>query len=84
MISIKHCHTCHGVKKEGIGFGTALSEIGDKLPKEFIYDAIIDPDAGISFGFEGYMLGMKDGNTAVGLLPVKQQVKSRSRCPAEI
>lgn len=67
-ISAKFCQTCHMANGQGTNFGPALSEIGDKLPKEAIYEAIINPDAGISFGYEGYILEMKDGNTAVGII----------------
>lgn len=67
-IFTKFCLSCHMVNGQGNDFGPALSEIGDKLPKEAIYEAIIRPDAGISFGYEGYILEMKDGNTAVGII----------------
>src|SRR5262249_705154 len=44
------CIKCHQVNGEGIDFGPNLSEIGTKLAKEAIYEAILDPSAGISFG----------------------------------
>jgi putative membrane-bound dehydrogenase-like protein len=67
-IFAKFCVICHMANGQGNDFGPALSEIGDKLPKEAIYGAIIDPNAGINFGYEGYILEMKDGNTAVGII----------------
>ena len=60
------CATCHVVGGEGIDFGPALSEIGDKLPKEALYRSIIHPSEGISFGYEGYLVKLKDGSQAVG------------------
>ena len=62
------CATCHVVNGEGIDFGPALSEIGDKLPKEALYTSIIHPSEGISFGYEGYLVRLKDGSQAVGYI----------------
>ncbi|HEY8936160.1 MAG TPA: PVC-type heme-binding CxxCH protein [Cyclobacteriaceae bacterium] len=63
-----YCTSCHAVNKEGVDFGPALSEIGSKLPKEGLYSAIIFPDAGVSFGYEGYQVKLKDGSQAVGII----------------
>lgn len=60
------CSTCHVVNKEGVNFGPDLSEIGKKLSKEALYTAILYPDQGISFGYEGYTFKMKDGTMAFG------------------
>lgn len=60
------CSNCHQVNNEGTNFGPDLSEIGDKLSKEAIYNSILFPDQGISFGYEGYRIQLKDGSTAVG------------------
>lgn len=68
VISEQYCQSCHVVKGQGSDFGPALSQIGDKLPKEAIYESILHPDAGISFGFEGYNVKMKDGTTATGII----------------
>jgi putative membrane-bound dehydrogenase-like protein len=60
------CMNCHRVKSEGVNFGPDLSEIGDKLPKEALYAAILFPDQGISFGYEGWRIKLKDGSSAFG------------------
>jgi putative membrane-bound dehydrogenase-like protein len=60
------CGNCHQVNNEGVNFGPDLSEIGAKLSKQALYNAILFPDQGISFGYEGYRLQLKDGSTAVG------------------
>lgn len=60
------CATCHVVQGAGVNFGPDLSEIGDKLSREALYTAILYPDQGISFGYEGYVLKLKDGTTAFG------------------
>ena len=63
-----NCSNCHQVNGEGIQFGPNLSEIGDKLSKEGLYAAILQPSAGINFGYEGYTFTMKDGNIVNGYI----------------
>jgi putative heme-binding domain-containing protein len=62
------CVTCHRVGDKGVDFAPALSEIGTKLPKEQIYDSIINPNAGLSMGFETTQLTLKDGAAGVGII----------------
>ena len=62
------CARCHKVGNRGIEVGPALTEIGDKLPKSELYEAIIDPSAGISFGYEAWQVKMKDGNVVFGII----------------
>ena len=61
------CIKCHQVRGEGRDLGPALSEIGTKLPKEALHEAILDPSAGISFGFEAWQMQLKSGDEAYGL-----------------
>jgi putative membrane-bound dehydrogenase-like protein len=61
-----NCAQCHTAKGKGTNFGPDLSEIGDKLSKEGLYNAILFPDLGISFGYEGYLFKLSDGTTAMG------------------
>jgi putative heme-binding domain-containing protein len=56
------------VKGQGVDFGPDLSEIGTKLGKDAIFEAILDPSAGISFGYEAFQLQLKSGDEAFGLL----------------
>ncbi len=60
------CSNCHQVNGEGVNFGPNLSEIGDKLSRQALYTSILFPDQGISFGYEAYLIKMKDGSTAFG------------------
>jgi putative heme-binding domain-containing protein len=60
------CSNCHRVDNVGVDFGPDLTEIGDKLPKEALYKAILFPDEGISFGYEAYQIKLKDGSQAFG------------------
>ena len=62
------CSSCHQVGKQGMDFGPNLSEIGTKLGKEALYEAILDPSSGISFGYEAWSLELADGEEAYGLI----------------
>lgn len=62
------CIQCHVVNGKGVELGPNLSEIGSKLPKEALYQAILEPSAGISFGFEAFTITLKDGDEAFGLI----------------
>jgi putative membrane-bound dehydrogenase-like protein len=70
------CITCHRIGNVGVDFGPALSEIGAKLPKEALYDAIINPNNGVSMGFETWQFALRDGGAALGLI--------RSETPQEV
>ncbi|MCC5937189.1 MAG: c-type cytochrome [Lunatimonas sp.] len=63
-----NCAVCHQVGEMGMDFGPKLTEIGSKLSKEAQYLSILHPDAGISFGYEGYVIEMKDGSTLGGII----------------
>ena len=62
------CGKCHVVNGRGTDFGPALSEIGSKLPKDALLEAILDPSAGISFGFEAWTFETKSGEEVFGLI----------------
>lgn len=62
------CNTCHQVKGQGVDFGPNLSEIGSKLGKDALFESILDPSSGISFGYEAWQLDLKSGDEAFGLL----------------
>ena len=64
----KTCVTCHQVNGLGVDFGPNLSTIGAKLGKDALFEAILDPNAGISFGFEAWQLTLKSGDEAFGLI----------------
>jgi putative heme-binding domain-containing protein len=52
----------------GVDFGPGLGEIGAKLPKEAIFDAILNPNAGISMGFETAEIKLRGGAQAMGII----------------
>jgi len=62
------CATCHQVNGRGIDFGPNLSGIGTKLGREALFLSILDPSAGISFGYEAWTLKLKNGAEALGII----------------
>ena len=62
------CMSCHQVNGKGIDFGPNLSEIGTKLGKDALYEAILDPSAGIAFGYEGWEIELKNGDEISGMI----------------
>jgi putative heme-binding domain-containing protein len=79
-----NCSVCHQVNGQGADFGPKLSEIGSKLPKEAQYISIVHPDAGISFGYEGYVLKMKDGGTLAGIISSQTETDIDLKMPGGI
>jgi putative heme-binding domain-containing protein len=67
-LEIVGCNKCHQVNGQGTDFGPDLSEIGGKLGKDALYESILDPSAGISFGYETWQLELKNGDEAFGLI----------------
>lgn len=68
-----YCATCHKIGNEGIDFGPNLSAIGAKLTHEALYSSIIHPDLGISFGYEGWDITLKDGTSLSGIITSKTE-----------
>lgn len=80
-IFTRTCSACHQVNGEGIDFGPKLSEIGSKLSKEAQYLSILQPDAGISFGYEGYVVKLKDGSSLTGIIASQTEDEVDIRMP---
>ncbi|MEC8973807.1 MAG: c-type cytochrome [Verrucomicrobiota bacterium] len=62
------CATCHQVNGRGIDFGPKLSGIGTKLGKEALYLSVLDPNAGIPFGYEAWLLKTINSGEALGII----------------
>jgi putative heme-binding domain-containing protein len=62
------CINCHRAKDKGVDFAPALSEIGTKLGKDALFEAILAPSAGISLGYEPWQIELKNGDEAYGLI----------------
>jgi len=75
------CFVCHQVNGAGLEFGPALSEIGTKLPKQGLYDAIVHPSSGVSFGYEGWQIEMKDGSILTGIISNRTETDIEIKYP---
>ena len=64
----KFCFACHKAGDLGLDFGPGLSEIGSKLPKSELLLAIVKPNAGISFDYEGWTVETKQGSFLAGIV----------------
>ena len=62
------CAKCHVVKDHGDEVGPNLSEIGDKLSPQAMYESILFPSAGISHNYETYSVILNDGNVVTGIV----------------
>jgi putative heme-binding domain-containing protein len=62
------CYTCHKIGKAGVEFGPELTTFGQQQPAEVIANAIANPSAEISHGFEGSEVRTKDGLTITGMI----------------
>jgi putative membrane-bound dehydrogenase-like protein len=71
IIYTTYCATCHKINTEGVDFGPGLSNIGSKLSTGAIFNAIVNPSQGISFGYEATLLTLKDGSQIQGIVTSK-------------
>ena len=77
----RSCNVCHQVNSEGYNVGPRLTEIGSKLAKEGLFDAIINPSAGISFGFETWQIDLKDGSSLMGIISSRTKTEIELKFP---
>ena len=66
--AIAVCYTCHRVGTNGVDFGPDLTSFGKQQTTEIIVQAIAEPSATISHGFEGSEVKTKDGLTITGMV----------------
>jgi putative heme-binding domain-containing protein len=64
----KACAVCHQAEGTGSDFGPPLTEIGTKLPKPALYNAILQPNAGIAYNYEGWVVRLRDGRETTGII----------------
>jgi len=60
-LATSYCLSCHKIGNEGVDFGPALTQIGAKLSREGLINAIINPSEGMGFGYETQLVKFKDG-----------------------
>jgi len=75
------CALCHQVNGQGQKVGPDLSQIGTKLPKEGLLDAIVHPSNGISFGYETSVIDLKDGTSYTGIIASRTESEIELRLP---
>jgi putative membrane-bound dehydrogenase-like protein len=63
-----NCATCHRVKLVGTDIGPDLTFINKKFDREGLLDAIINPDGGIVFGYDPWIITTKEGDSYYGFL----------------
>ena len=78
------CSTCHQVAGQGVNFGPDLSQVGSKLGKDALYEAILDPSSGIAFGYEAWLVVLKSDDEAFGLLASETETDLSIRAPGGI
>jgi putative membrane-bound dehydrogenase-like protein len=78
------CNTCHKIGGEGIDFGPDLSEIGDKLSVEGLFEGILYPNNAISHGFHGVVMTKEDGQQVGGYIVSETDDKVSLRLPGGI
>ena len=66
--SVAVCYTCHRIGTNGAEFGPELTTFGRQQSSEIIVQAIAEPSASISHGFEGSEIKTKDGLTITGMV----------------
>lgn len=63
-----NCATCHKHGSLGAEIGPELTKIKQKFDKNGLLDAIINPSAGLAFGYEPWLVTTKNGQTYYGFL----------------
>ena len=66
--AIAVCYTCHRVGANGVDFGPDLSTFGKQQTTDILVQAIAEPSATISHGFEGSEVRTKDGLIITGMV----------------
>lgn len=64
----EHCTSCHRIHQLGQEIGPDLTSIKKKFDREGLLDAIINPNAGIVFGYEAWTINLSDGQSFFGFL----------------
>ncbi|MGZ5191735.1 MAG: c-type cytochrome, partial [Flavisolibacter sp.] len=65
---LNNCMLCHKMGTNGGETGPVLTNIETKYDQTGLLEAIINPDAGIAFGSETYLVTAKNGGIIYGIL----------------
>lgn len=66
--AIAACYMCHHIGEAGVEYGPDLTSFGKQQPIEVIINAIANPSAEISHGYEGTEIKTTDGLTIAGMV----------------
>jgi putative heme-binding domain-containing protein len=66
--AIAACYMCHRVGDTGVDYGPDLTSFGKQQPAGVIIQAILNPSAEVSHGYEGTEIKTKDGLTIMGMV----------------
>lgn len=64
----KRCQSCHKAGNEGGDIGPALTDLKKKMDRRTAFDAIIHPEADIVFGYEPWIIKLKNGESKFGFI----------------
>ena len=68
IIFTNKCSSCHRVGDNGKDIGPELTQIKKKFDKQALMDAVVNPSAGIVFGYEAWTIQTSDGQSHFGFL----------------
>ncbi len=63
-----NCLTCHKMGAAGSEVGPMLTNISTKYDKLGMLEGLLHPEAGVAFGYEPYLVMLKNGGAVYGLL----------------
>ncbi len=62
------CTRCHAIRGDGTEVGPSLGGIGNRLTREQLLEALVDPGARLAPGYGTVILTLKGGETVTGIL----------------
>jgi quinoprotein glucose dehydrogenase len=72
-----NCVRCHRIGPDGGEVGPELTKIGEEKARDYLLQAIVDPNAAIAKGFESVMLVLDDGRVLSGVLRDESETQVR-------
>ena len=75
------CLRCHVVQGVGGDVGPDLTSIAAKQTREYLLEALVDPDKQIAQGYETLVLTLNDGKVKSGILKSEDKKEVRLMTP---
>jgi quinoprotein glucose dehydrogenase len=75
------CLRCHKIKGEGGEVGPDLTGIGGRQKREYLLEAIVDPNKQIAQGYETVVLTMTNGQVHTGIIKAEDAKEVRLMTP---